>query len=434
MRTASSVSVCVVNVVLKLPTNALNSKHNLVGPLGMAFFIINVAACLSAFAWLCVAVYDLYRMAKWKRLQRDAISTSLVFTIAALTMSVIQTGAESRFGFTNPPPDPGGKKDDDLSIVTVGIPIMFLLCTLSMLNVSLVWIQISSNMQKVRVAKKDRLQNITRYRNALICYYVAFLGLMAVAIAMNSFTIVCAVGAPGILFVFITYVYGGLRMRRVLRDHLAMGDSSSSNNKVAAAAIVNINPESSKVIRESLKSIEKAAFMVSFVDFNFLLWVVVWVLLGSNINSPDRQFNQIALSLLWFWATMAPISVMVYLHGAIQKKINKHLHQVLNSGNGAEDPLHQTTANQTNHNNKEALSKETSAVLGGGASATLGSSSASQNAAVNSNNHLVVFVAEPQDNSEKLSASSWSTTTKNKVRDEDEAEEPITATSGHGGD
>ena len=251
------------------------------------------------------------RMIRWKRFQLDALSTSLVFAILACFFTALATGSITRFIFQWITPDANGSKADTQISASVALPLSFLFSTLAMLNISLVWIEIADNAQSLRRTSS----NIQRYRNALIVYYIIFLSLIILSLALGSITIATAVALPGLLFVIVTYIVGFVKMRRMLKAYLI---ASENTPEVKNGSSSNLNGP--RKIRSSLKAISYAAIGVSFWALACIVWVVAWVLLGGLANQPLKNFNMVAEAISWFCAAFGDSTTMWYINFAIVNK------------------------------------------------------------------------------------------------------------------
>ena len=175
--------------------------------------MLHLLACVISTWWFFVGFYSITLMVKWRRLRRDALSTSLVFCTFALASTAILTGSATRFVVETIPPNSQGSKTDTLTIGNISLVFSFLFTTLCMLNTSLVWIEIGENANKMH---KSEGANIVRYRRLLFGYYMLFLVLIIVSAALNNSTFTALAALPGILFVVAAYLVGYFRIRKML--------------------------------------------------------------------------------------------------------------------------------------------------------------------------------------------------------------------------
>ena len=251
------------------------------------------------------------RLIKWRRFKKDALSTSLVFTIIALGMTAIETGSAPRFSIQSLAPDAAGSKSDKNAIGTISMTLAYLFITLSLLNVSLVWIEIADNAEKLH---KSVNHNVKSYRRLLLAYYVIVFGTIAISFAVGNVFVAALVSIPGVLFIIVTYLIGYFKMRRMLMTYLA-SDAASPGSMGNVAS-----KDTLRKFRESLRAIEYSSLMVSLCSAQFIIWIGIWVSLGGFADFPKKGFNLIAVSIAWFAVSFAIGAVMWYLHGNINRK------------------------------------------------------------------------------------------------------------------
>ena len=245
-------------------------------------------------------------------MRRDALSTSLIFTLLACVATAFETGTSPRFVVETIMPNAQGSKLDTSSVSPVSIALSYFFSTLAMLNVSLVWIEIADNVNNM---KKSNSSNVSRYRNLLIAYYVFIFGGIVLSLILENTLVAAAVAMPGVLFVVVTYCVGFFKMRKML---LLL--TSSGLQVVRGSA--SPNNDAIYKIRESLRLIEFASLGVSLNGLLFVVWIGVWVFLGGFIEVPNKGFNIVALSLAWIFVSGTNCTVMWYLFKAISRKSN----------------------------------------------------------------------------------------------------------------
>jgi len=276
-------------------------------------------ACFISTCSILVALYDLVKLVRWKKFHRDALSTSLLFAIMATLWTALLTGTATRYTMQSLAPDASGSKMDVSPLGRILSVFVFLFSTLSMMNVSLVWIEIAQNAEKMKRSQ----DNVNRYRRFLLAYYVVFIIVIVVAFALGQFTVAAIAALPGVLFVIVTYLIGFLKMRRMLSHYLMTSEVASSvdNSSSARGAILMTNRDAVRKMRQSLRAIEWAALGISFCALNFIVWMGMWVLLGGFIDVPNVELNLVALSLAWLFVALANAVAIHYLHGSIRRKV-----------------------------------------------------------------------------------------------------------------
>jgi hypothetical protein len=234
------------------------------------------------------------------------------------SLSAIETGAATRFVVVFPVPDAQGSKADTSPIGSISLIFTFLFSTLSMLNISLVWIQIADNAEKMR---RTTTINITRYRNFLIAYYVLFFGVIVFAISFQNLIVAAAVSLPGIVFVIISYLLGFFKMRKMLVAYLT--SSGPGSNGIGGSLSEVAGKETIRKFRESLQAIQWAALGVSGSSFLYIIFLGAWVLLGGFKEEPNSEANAVMLANAWIFVACGNATVMWYIDGVIQRKVKQ---------------------------------------------------------------------------------------------------------------
>ena len=210
--------------------NHIGASCTEVGPYGWLYFSIHLIDCIMTSSWCLVGLYDLMLLVKWGRFKRDAVSTSLVLSIGAAISLCLLMGTEIRFIFQSLPPDAiTGSKSDQSPLSRVLLAFTFFFCTSSMMNISLVWIEIAENAEKMKMTQD---QNVHRYRKFLLVYYLFFLGLIVVSLSLDNEILAAAAALPGIFFIVCTYTVGFIKMRRMLQVYLTPSGNNSDDLSV----------------------------------------------------------------------------------------------------------------------------------------------------------------------------------------------------------
>jgi hypothetical protein len=276
------------------------------GPEGWFYYGANILAAFISFCSLAVGIYDLYLSCKWNRFKMDALTTSLIFSVLGLFFTGLETSASTRLIVEVIPPNAEGSKADTDPIDTITTIFSFWFSTLAMMNVSLVWIEIANNANKMRRSTSNSLWG---FRRLLLGYYVLFLGLILFSLAQDNYGFAAYAAVPGVLFVIVTYVVGFYKMRKMLKMYLL-------NDSVVKTA----HQEANQKMRDSLKAIQRTAIGVSFCAFMYIIWLGIWVGLGGFVNEPGFQFNLAASAVAWTFVSIANSLVLFYLHSAIIRK------------------------------------------------------------------------------------------------------------------
>jgi hypothetical protein len=253
-------------------------------------------------------------MISWKRFDRDALSFSAIFSILGCLSIALVCGRTARTVFSTVPPDDDGMKVDHSLFGTVSLIFSFFFSTLSMMSVSLVWIQIAANAEKLKPLK---ISNIMRYRNMLVIYYVCFMAAVCITLALNVPKVAAALILPGIIIVISTYVVGGLKMKRIMNDYLL---SMTAPHTSQSAGPTVVNTTAVEKVRDSLHAVKYTAFGVSFWAGMFTFWMAIWTFTGGFEDRPGKDLNLIALAIAWFSAACSNAVVVWYLHVVISRK------------------------------------------------------------------------------------------------------------------
>jgi len=295
-----------------------------VGPYGFFFFIGNIISSCLALFWLVVGVYNLTKLVRLRQFKADALSFSLLVSILALLNTMIQTMAINRFSFQVVTPDEFGRREDTSRLGTVFLALSFCFTTISLLNVSLIWAEIATNVNNVRTNSRQAGHWLTTYRKVLIGYYFVTFGALIISLALGqvfglvlSLTAAAVVAIPGTLFVIITYILASLRVRKMLNVYVAANETLSGS---ASPPGYSYRPEVVQSIKVSVRAVQYAAFGVSTTSLLFAICVGWWVLAGGLVDHPTKQVNLIPLTLLWFWVAAANSVVMWYLNGTIRRR------------------------------------------------------------------------------------------------------------------
>jgi hypothetical protein len=256
-------------------------------------------------------LYYLAQLAKIKRVQFDALSTSLVFAILSNCFSALTVGFSIRFATDSPVPDAFGKKSDPIAFVgPVTYALAFLFSSFSYLNVSLVWIEIAESARLL----KNTSTNVQNYRYALLIYYVAFFGTMVAGLATWSFIVVVIPAAATSIFIIVTYVTGFFKMRTMVLSLMMTSLQGASSNK-----------ESISALRAKLRLIQSAALGVSFGSLIFLINIGVWTVMGGWSDHPGVAINLVPYTFIWFGVTIMNCVVMHYFAIIIRRKMHSKL-------------------------------------------------------------------------------------------------------------
>ena len=210
-----------------------------------------------------------------------------------------------------PTPDAQGSKVVASFVATLSLALCYFFSTLAMMNVSLVWIEIAENADKMQ---KSTNHNISRYRNLLIVYYVVFFGVILVSLLLGNELLAAAIAMPGVLFVIVTYFVGFFKMKRMMVMYLS--SDTLQDGSIGAMA----SHDTLRAVRESLRMIERAALGVSLSALGFVVFIGIWVFLGGFIEEPNRGFEILALGFAWVFVSLGNSVVMWYLHSAIKRK------------------------------------------------------------------------------------------------------------------
>jgi hypothetical protein len=168
----------------------------------------------------------------------------------------------------------------------VSVTIAFVFTSVAMLNVSLLWIEIADRTSKGRVAA---ISNVTKYRTGLYVYYPFVSITIPVLVILEESTYAVAAALPAFLFIFVTYVYGGFKIRKLLNT----SDSPSS--------------------KKSLRDISVAAFGIGGSGTVTLL--VTIIIVTEIIPAPDVPLvdnGNLLTSWLFVVGTVTDIFVVNY--------------------------------------------------------------------------------------------------------------------------
>lgn len=286
-----------------------------ISPLGYFFFVLNVLICVVSGVWALVGIFDLVRMIRWGRLKKDAVSSSLLFAICALCSISIYGGATSRYPFERMTPNPvTGSKNNQNYTGTVALTLAFLFATLAMLNISLVWIKIASNADKLQKANNH---NIAHYRHFLIAYYVIFFGAIIISVALGNYVVTAFLAIPGIIFVIISYGVGYFRMRKMLSVYIS-SDAIPSNSRAGG---LNQAKDSVQKFRDSLQLIKNTTIGAASFALAFIICIGIWAFAGGFNPLPSiASVSVVSLCLAWLSASVGVGFIMWYLHETIKRK------------------------------------------------------------------------------------------------------------------
>jgi hypothetical protein len=191
---------------------------------------------------------------------------------------------------------------------SAAIALAFFFVTASLLNVSLVWIEIGDSSKKLSARASG---NISSYRHALFVYYAVFLTAVISVVAVHRITFAVYVAAPAMAFIVVAYVLGSLKMRALMSSLL--GDS------------LQVEPKSGKdrvrKLRRAMRLVTVYSGVIAVLTLVILILFLAFALTGSFRNwRPDGNQIEVLNGVNWILIAIDQACVVAY---AVQSALPK---------------------------------------------------------------------------------------------------------------
>ena len=258
------------------------------GYYGLFFFILNIiGACVTIFATI-IGMSLIFNLKRLQRFRFDTLGlTNILSVFYGISLSMVFASAARFYS---------REIKNDIVWSQPFICLCFLFGTLSILNLSLVWI---NNVKHTRRLSLVSTKRVIVYRKCLIFYYILFLSTLIYSFIVDNLWITATIVSTGILISLIVYTYGFVRIRRLLHEQQQL-----------------VNPKATdyRQLGRTLHAIQFTSGPMIICMISLSVFLIVWAVSGGYANYPGKQINLIYLVLSWFSALLAYLYVIQYLY------------------------------------------------------------------------------------------------------------------------
>jgi len=264
----------------------------------------NMIPCIVTGITALVGIYLLWLLWRSGKAKNALFMTTLYATCGAATLcttvSIVAVSARRQVSIVIVN---GTKVDAYVPASSALLIFAFFFLSLSALNVSLVWIEVAQAAQRFKQLTASRVQV---FRNGLLVYYLFYFILILAGILLQSITLVLLCILPCMTFILITYLYGWLQLRPLLRM------KPSDNTTV----------QQSKKKAHVLRLIAQTAITLSALSVVFMVCVITYaIMLIRNVPvSPVSQTPNIFSGLFEECSCWMQVVVMRYCYLSVSNK------------------------------------------------------------------------------------------------------------------
>lgn len=287
------------------------------GVYGWIYTVIQIILSCSSVVLLLIGLFNLDILLRLNLLVNNALSSSLTLAILANLASTVLFAYDVKYPLGPWPSDAFGSKRDFSQAGKVFITMTFLLCSLSYLNISVVWLLAAESASRLKPIKGKLIQ---RYSLLLGMYSVVFCTLVVASMIIGSYALTVGGALPGAIIILVSYAIGAIRMRRLLAAFASpvMDKQSYSSpfntNRSSKNMILSKAREAQGKLRTSLEMIQSSAVGISISCAIFIISLGIWAYNGTFIEQPGNSVNLILNSVAFLGVGGSNVFVMRYLH------------------------------------------------------------------------------------------------------------------------
>mmetsp|Transcript_19243 Transcript_19243/g.31598 ORF Transcript_19243/g.31598 Transcript_19243/m.31598 type:complete len:409 (-) Transcript_19243:38-1264(-) len=195
------------------------------------------------------------------------------------------------------------------------------------LHVSVLWVEIANNANKMRV---NNVKTVTKYRRAVVVTEILFGIAIGVVAALGKFQLSVVVGLPFITIMIVTFLVGRHRMVSLLNVTL-----TSSVNEGSSSAEKSKEKDAIHRTRRAMRAINRCSLLVVIGLVGVLIFSLLYFIMGSTFVfdagwkkfAPYGSFASIYLiNDVMYWSMfLVQVAVLHYSYRNAMKLIRRKL-------------------------------------------------------------------------------------------------------------